>query len=102
MCSDVEPLLILKQKTISLNPTLDWICALTQRTFEPDFYTNMRLNPTLDWICALTSCTSGDRNQISICLNPTLDWICALTLVGLTLCLTPKIVLILLWTGYVL
>ena len=61
-----------------------------------------RLNPTLDWICALTYTTYDVTKAEHGGLNPTLDWICALTTVGMILALSSPYVLILLWTGYVL
>ena len=39
-----------------LNPTLDWICALTSK-MEAIYQKQLGLNPTLDWICALTKNT---------------------------------------------
>jgi len=66
------------------------------------FYHETGLNPTLDWICALTyievACDAASHSG----LNPTLDWICALT-ECLEMCKEDDhFVLILLWTGYVL
>ena len=43
-----------------------------------EFTVKRRLNPTLDWICALTR-TSSTQSAKKGSLNPTLDWICALT-----------------------
>ena len=110
---------------MGLNPTLDWICALT-------FWDVLRkssqfsLNPTLDWICALTLLHwpfwlvaprvlillwTGyvlwqDARRLDLQrpnrLNPTLDWICALTSYEEAEKARYEIVLILLWTGYVL
>ena len=60
------------------------------------------LNPTLDWICALTLPSVCSNLDSVLSLNPTLDWICALTEGGVKFKLKYFIVLILLWTGYVL
>jgi len=40
------------------------------------------LNPTLDWICALTADEEAEAEAETAGLNPTLDWICALTMKG--------------------
>ena len=45
--------------------------------------TGRSLNPTLDWICALTFRYAHFEVDMEFGLNPTLDWICALTLLGL-------------------
>ena len=77
MCSDTArsstPMAVWR-----LNPTLDWICALTPGDDSLEERGWTCLNPTLDWICALTYSSSGEPVSFSS-LNPTLDWICALT-----------------------
>ena len=60
------------------------------------------LNPTLDWICALTFHSPCCSRKQPFRLNPTLDWICALTVFPKTETELRIAVLILLWTGYVL
>ncbi len=40
---------------VGLNPTLDWICALTFFRMLLSEQGTDGLNPTLDWICALTT-----------------------------------------------
>ena len=60
------------------------------------------LNPTLDWICALTKSFCNSQKKAWKGLNPTLDWICALTAEHIRIKSQKAQVLILLWTGYVL
>ena len=110
-----------------LNPTLDWICALTVAMFafslacvpvlillwtgyalwqswnlEIKEEDDESLNPTLDWICALTASHLSLFRVWNSSLNPTLDWICALTNLNLKNKENRAKVLILLWTGYAL
>ena len=54
MCSDSTKLIQLANPLTGLNPTLDWICALTILDGTSKLAPEVRLNPTLDWICALT------------------------------------------------
>ena len=54
MCSDLQSIREEAQRKEGLNPTLDWICALTSGSVLFVHNLNERLNPTLDWICALT------------------------------------------------
>ena len=57
MCSDKIIDFRQSPRTNGLNPTLDWICALTDGVRYLAQGVGAGLNPTLDWICALTSMT---------------------------------------------
>ena len=55
MRSDVYDNLPKRDMDFGLNPTLIWICALTNRCPSIGGKLWLGLNPTLIWICALTS-----------------------------------------------
>jgi len=64
MCSDDSLSDGNKECVKCLNPTLDWICALTVIMFGFLTLLIIRLNPTLDWICALTEVSEASITAI--------------------------------------